>query len=322
MILIVELIKVCGYINLALKFMGGKMFQDALEEIREAMPAMTPQQQKVGQYFCEHPEKIGYLTMAEFADNIGLSAPTVNRFCQTMGYKGFLDFSRKMATLRENQITHISYFHNAKIQRAKSKESSQLARILAKKETANINKLIENFPADKIAASVKLMKESSTISVLGRMSAYPAAIYFEQLLSKITSKVYPMNGADVMQAATFSRMNSSNLVFCIAFPRYPRIILELARKISKKGASIIAITNDNNSPLAKVCDILFTVDVDIFSYIDLFAPVFTLINIICMQFSLEQCTQSEDNLEKYDMAAEDVFLHSNPKLCKKIEDMG
>lgn len=289
------------------------MFQDALDEIREAIPKTTPQQQKVGIYFCEHPETLGVLSLSDFALKIGTSGPTVNRFCRTLGYNGFLDFSRAMQTIRNNEISHAAYFHNARIRNARTSERGRMARMLLEKEVANIQRLAENYPAEKIASCVALMKQSSSINIIGKMSAYPAAVYFEQLLSKITPKLVPMSGSDVMQAAAISRIDKNSVVFCIAFPRYPRAVVEMSREISQKGAAMIAITDDKQSPLAEICNLLFTVDVEIFSYIDLFGPVFAIINTICLEFSLEQSAPSEKSLVKYDKVVANSFLISGRK---------
>ena len=149
------------------------------------------------------------------------------------------------------------------------------------------------------------------------MSAYPLAIYFEQLLTKITPKLAPLSGSGVMQAATISRMDKNSLVFCIAFPRYPRAVLELAKGADSKKAVIVAITDSDSSPLAEFANLIFTVDVGIFSYIDLMGSAFTLINAICMEFGLAQGLASEHSLTKYDRAVAGPFLIPGHKLETK-----
>lgn len=292
---------------------GKRMFQDAVEEIREAIPKMTPQQRKVGAYFCEHPETLGVLSLSDFAARIGTSGPTVNRFCKSMGYSGFLEFSRTMQGLRNRAISHASYFHNSRIKNEKSGESGSLGRELLETDAANVRKLVENYPAEKIAACAALMNKGSSLAVIGKMSAYPAAVYFEQLLSKITPRLAPMSGGDVLQAAALSRIDKSSVVFCLAFPRYPKAVVELGRQAARKGASIVAITNNEFSPLAEFADILFAVDVGIFSYIDLFGPVFALINVLCLEFSLGQSVESEKSLARYDKVVEDVYFMAGRK---------
>lgn len=291
------------------------MFDDALEEIRQAIPKMTPQQQRVGIYFCEHPEDLGDLSLSDFALKIGTSGPTVNRFCKSLGYSGFLDFSRTMASLKNNTISHAAFFRGSRIRNQKGEVS--LGRELLENDCANIRKLVDKYPAEKIASCAALMNKSSSIAVIGKMSAYPAAVYFEQLLTKTTQKLLPMSGGDVMQAAALSRLGPNSLVFCLAFPRYPKAVIDLAREAAQKGATIVAITKDEFSPLAEIGNLIFTLDVDIYSYIDLLGPVFGLINVLCLEFSLAQGAQSEQSLLKYDRVVEEVYFMTGRKKVLK-----
>lgn len=283
------------------------MFDSAIEEIREAIPGMSPQQRKVCVYFCEHPETLGVLTLTDFAERVGTSGPTVNRACRALGYSGFLEFSKTMQRFRNNEISHASYFHNSRFLYGKQ-ERGHMARMLLEREEANLRKLREEYPLEKIAHCVSLMKKSSSIFVIGKMSAYPAAVYFEQLLAKVTPKLVPMQGSDILQAAAISRIDKNSLAFCMAFPRYPKAVMELSREVAQRGAAIVAITRNQDSPLAEICDILFPVDVRMFSYIDMFGAVFGMINAICLEFSLEQGEPSERNLAKYDRLVEDAYF--------------
>ena len=100
-------------------------------------------------------------------------------------------------------------------------------------------------------------------------------------------------------------------------PRYPKAVVELSRDAAQKGAIIVAITDNEFSPLAEISNILLTVDVELFSYIDLFGAVFALINSICMEFSLAQGIPSEHSLAKYDRTVAGTYLIPGYKTEKK-----
>lgn len=293
------------------------MFQDAVEEIGEAIPRMTPQQQKVGKYFYEHPELLGVLSLKDFAERIGTSGPSVNRFCTSLGYGGFLDFSRIMKRLRNNEISHAAFFRSARISHDKNKGGLGIQ--LLKKEIRQLERLAENYPAEKIAKCVELMQEAASILIIGKMSVYPAALYFEQSLGKVTSKLVPMTVTDITQATEISRLDKNSLVFCVAFPRYPRSVLDLARIAKHKCSTIVAITQNGASPLAELSDLLFSLDVEIFAYLDLLIPVYALIDAICLEFSLSQPDQSEKSLVKYDRIVENTFFSSGKKGGAKMD---
>lgn len=285
------------------------MIQKLLDEIKRAIPTLPALQKNVGIFICEHPQTLGLLSLSEFAERIGVSRPTVSRFCRSLGYKGFLEFSRSVQRVIEHDISHAGFFRHAYAQNVGS--GGGVAHAVVERDMINMHKLLNNLPAEAISRCVSRMRECLSISVVGRMSAYPFAVYFEQLLTKISDKVHSLSGSDVMQAAAISRLNERSLVFCIAFPRYSRVALDLAAQAKRRKAVVVGITNSEFSPLAPLSDILFTLDVDIVSYIDLMGPVMALINILCVEFGHAQYDATEQRLRDYDALVEESFFLRN-----------
>ncbi|WP_427822763.1 MurR/RpiR family transcriptional regulator [Desulfovibrio sp. SGI.169] len=286
------------------------MVQKLLDEIRRAIPGLPTLQKKVGIFICEHPQTLGLLSLSEFADRIGVSRPTVSRFCRSLGYRGFLEFSRSVQRVIEDDISHAGFFRHAYAQNDAA--AGGVAHAVVERDMINMHKLLNSLPAEAISRCVRQMGECASISVVGRMSAYPFAVYFEQLLTKISDKVRSLSGSDVMQAAAISRLNERSLVFCLAFPRYSRVALDLAAQAKRRKAVVVGITNSEFSPLAPLSDILFTLDVDIVSYIDLMGPVMALINILCVEFGHAQYSATEQRLRDYDALVEESFFLRGP----------
>ena len=295
--------------------MVNEMIQKLLDEIKTAIPTLPALQKKVGIFICEHPQMLGLLSLSEFAERIGVSRPTVSRFCRSLGYKGFLEFSRSVQRVIEDDISHAGFFRHAYAQNACA-AAGGVAHAVVERDMINMHKLLNNLPAEAISRCVKKMRECVSISVVGRMSAYPFAVYFEQLLAKISDKVCSLSGSDVMQAAAISRLDEHSLVFCIAFPRYSHVAVDLAAQAKRRKAVVVGITNSEFSPLAPLSDILFTLDVDIVSYIDLMGPVMALINILCVEFGHAQYTATEQRLRDYDALVEESFFLRNATHAK------
>ena len=98
--------------------MVNEMIQKLLDEIKTAIPTLPALQKKVGIFICEHPQMLGLLSLSEFAERIGVSRPTVSRFCRSLGYKGFLEFSRSVQRVIEDDISHAGFFRHAYAQNA------------------------------------------------------------------------------------------------------------------------------------------------------------------------------------------------------------
>lgn len=282
--------------------------QDILEEIRNALPELTASQKKVGIFICEHPQVLGLLSLEDFAKRINVSPPTVTRFCNALGYKGFLEFSRSTQRVVEKEISHAGLFRHAFARSTQSAAINSVVQEVVERDARAMLALLDTYPAESIERCVAAMRNAAAIGIVGRMSAYPLAVYFEQLLAKICDKVCPLSGSEVTQAATVSRMDETSLLFCIAFPRYAKAPVALARQAKQRNAFVVALTNSEFSPLAPVSDILFTLDVNIVSYIDLMGPVMSLINILCVEFAHAQYDATEQRLSDYDALVEAEFF--------------
>ncbi|MHC1784335.1 MAG: MurR/RpiR family transcriptional regulator [Anaerolineaceae bacterium] len=65
---------------------------DTLARVRGLLPSLSPAERKVGEYVLDNSEKIIRMTLAEIANQIGVSDATAIRFCRSLGYEGWLEF--------------------------------------------------------------------------------------------------------------------------------------------------------------------------------------------------------------------------------------
>lgn len=281
--------------------------QSILEAIKRELPGLSGQQQKIGLFLLEHSEVLGLLSISELANRAEVSESTVIRFCRALGYKGFLEFSRSVQRVVEKEISHAGYFRDS-LDAERAAPLQKVSQTLVETDLANLTRLSQQFPSENVKAAVEHMLRCKRITILGRMSAYPLTIYFEQLLAKITDKVEILSNSEVIQASTVAKMDADSLVFCIAFPRYPRTIVQLAAIARQKGATVVGITNNELSPIAQYSDVLLPLPVSIVSYIDLVTPVMTLINVICAEFGHARHDITERHLSEYDAIVADVFF--------------
>ena len=66
--------------------------QDTLARLRGFFSSLSPAEKRVGQVVLDDPEKVIRMTLAEIADRAAVSGASVVRFCQSIGYEGWLEF--------------------------------------------------------------------------------------------------------------------------------------------------------------------------------------------------------------------------------------
>jgi DNA-binding MurR/RpiR family transcriptional regulator len=156
------------------------------------------------------------------------------------------------------------------------------------------------------------------------MASASLGAYFGYMLGKIHPCVDVIYSDEIMRSNVLFRFNNKSLIFLIAFPRYPRVTVELGRLAVQKGAKIVVITNSFISPLVPFADLIFVIPIGISSFCDAFAAPITFINALVTEFSERNRDITERGLKQFDEYAskQNIFLKSgvqNELLDKKLK---
>ena len=71
-------------------------------KMQALLPTLSKSEQKVATYIIENPEKVIYQSVAELAEESGVSDPTVVRACQRLGLSGYQELK---VTLAQDIVT-------------------------------------------------------------------------------------------------------------------------------------------------------------------------------------------------------------------------
>jgi len=70
---------------------------DIISLLRSQSGKFPNREQQVADYISEHLEEVTTIALSDLAHNVGVSEPTVIRFCRTLGCDGFRDFKMRLA---------------------------------------------------------------------------------------------------------------------------------------------------------------------------------------------------------------------------------
>jgi RpiR family carbohydrate utilization transcriptional regulator len=73
------------------------MAPDALAHIRNAAASLSPAEAKVAQVVLQAPDQAVHASISRLARAAGVSEPTVNRFCRSVGHDGYAAFRIALA---------------------------------------------------------------------------------------------------------------------------------------------------------------------------------------------------------------------------------
>lgn len=291
---------------------GDSIIAKILDRIRVKMDSLTPRQKVLGDYVLQNYEQLAFTSINDFAQKVRVSQATIVRFCCELGYEGYLQFSRELQQAIQARLSGVNRFHLA--QQRKKKNSTSIFENVISQELEHVAGLTKHINKSDFYKCMQLMHKADRICVIGCLGSSSLAIHLGQMLAKIINQVDVLTTSDIMGAATLNKLTSKSLVFIIAFPRYPRVTLQLGGSASKTGAHIVCLTNTHLSPVIPLSEITFIVPVGIPSFVDSFTAPIAFITALCTELSEQNPESARRALTEFDDYARETNIFVKPRI--------
>jgi RpiR family carbohydrate utilization transcriptional regulator len=224
---------------------------DPLARIRAIAHELPEAQQRVGDAILADPDWAVRAAVEEIARRAQVSAPTVVRFCRTLGYEGLSDFKLQLA---QRLAVGTPYLHRAVT--GKDDTASLIHKILygAAAVLTNLERQLD--PAlveqamETIAAARRI--ECFSVGMVSSFLANDAQTRFARL--GLNSNAYFDAHMQLMASAALS---SRDVVLAISHVGRMPTLLEAVQLAREQGATVIGITQPD-TPLAERCTIPLT----------------------------------------------------------------
>lgn len=234
-----------------------------LSRIEELIPSMSRSDVKVARKLLEAPDAFIRASVRSIAIEIGVSEPTVVRFCRNVGCEGFKDLkfrlTQELAFLqaqRDARVPNVSPTPDradAVSSRGVPQSDDFAARVHAKAVEA-LDTAMTSMRIDAVVQAAEILARARKVAIYGIGGS--SAILAEEVHNRlyrlgIASAVFTDSYAQRMSAATLGPEDAVVFVSSTGRPRSLQDSLELARYY---GAKSIAIT-DSETPLGRDADL-------------------------------------------------------------------
>lgn len=219
-----------------------------LQLISDRLPSLSKSERRVADYVVEHRDEVIDSTLAALASAIGVSEPTIIRFCGSMGFSGFQAFRLEMARFL---ALGVPATHSA------IAESDTLPTIVTKifdHTIASLDHTRRSFDPDPVERAVELIEASKRIHFFGYGASSIIAEDAQQK-SPLFGRPCTASADPNQQFIDVATSDEDSLFFLISYTGHTRPLPLLAEEARANGSRVIAITGTASSPLAKSADI-------------------------------------------------------------------
>ncbi len=278
--------------------------------IHEKEGAFSKGQKRIADYILEHYDKASFMTAAKLGETVGVSESTVVRFASEIGYDGYPMLQRALQEMIRNKLTSIQ-----RIQLANEQIDPELVLdTVLNQDIERIRRTLDETSREDFKKSVQAIVHAKTIYIIGSKSAANLAnflaFYFNLIFEQV--RLVQVSSTSEMYEQMI-RLSDKDVLIGISFPRYSKRTVEAFRYASDNGATVIAITDSESSPLCETADYFLLARSDMASFVDSLVAPLSLVNALIVAIGLEMNDHVCQTFEKLENIWEEYNVYEKMK---------
>ena len=253
------------------------MAKSILHTIEQNMNGFSKGQKLIGSYILQNYDKAAFMTASKLGKTVGISESTVVRFASELGYDGYPSMQRALQEMIRSRLTSTQ-----RIQQAGDLLSGQdvLATVM-QSDMDKVRMTIDEADRDQFRQVVDQILNARHLYILGvRSSSFLASylnFYLHLLFEKVT--LVQSNAAGEIFEQLF-RIGPGDVLIAISFPRYSQVTVNTVEFARDRGATIIALTDNDLSPVYPLADLMLLAPSEMLSFVDSLVAPLSLVNAL------------------------------------------
>ena len=279
------------------------------EAIRRGMAECSPAERKVARVLLSSYPSAGFETVAKLAARAGVSGPTVLRFANRLGYRGFPDFQQALRDdLDERSASPIELYDRRHVE-AGAGESSGLARAAAiTRET--LERTFAGLAPDEFDRAVDLLcSPRSRVLVAGGRFSGLLARFLAQHLQLIRPGVATLPEHDAGRVEAIAGLRRGDVLVLFDYRRYEEPTRRLAAAAKARRASVLLFTDAWLSPISSDADVVLPSETDSPSAFDAMTPVLALVEAVIAECSERLGDAASARMREVEQAGRELELY-------------
>ena len=256
--------------------------QDMIQRLNLSGSRLSKSHRRIAEYILQHYDKAVFMTAAKLGEMVNVSESTVVRFAVALGYEGYPELQQALQELVRHRLTATQ-----RVEMSSDISQEEVLSTVLKADMQNIRSTIDGIDNAAFLRAVQVISGARRIYILGLRSAAPLAQFAGYYLHYIFDdvRVVAAGSTDVFEA--ISRIEASDVLLGISFPRYSSRTIEAMSFARSRHAQVIGLTDGPMSPLHEVADICLSMRTDMASFVDSMAAPMSVINALIVALGIQ-----------------------------------
>ena len=283
---------------------------DLITKIQSELPGFSKGQKQIARFILEHYDKAAFMTASRLGVTVGVSESTVVRFATELGYDGYPHLQRALQEMIRNKLTSVQRMEVA----GDRMGGRDVLQTVLHADTDMIRVTLDEIDRDAFQGAVDALMGAKRIYILGVRSSSALAsflgFYFNLLFENVTL-VHTNSVSEIFEQVL--RVGPGDVLFGISFPRYSKRTLSAMKYARDRGARVIALTDSQLSPLARVADHVLLARSDMASFVDSLVAPLSVINALIVAVGMSRRDEIEQTFNKLARIWEEYDVYEKPE---------
>jgi DNA-binding MurR/RpiR family transcriptional regulator len=206
------------------------------QQINQRYDGFSPQLRRAARYVRDHPQDVALNSLRGLASKAGVSPTSMTRLMQALQFENFDEFQE---------------MHRRWLTRGSGAPFSRRAGELID---------VVRTPAAALKQAAEIIAAAPGVAVAGLRSCFPVAFSLHYALSLFMPRTWLMMGSGGSFLDDLYHLGKGDAFVVVSVAPYSRDIVEAARHMAERGVDVIAITDGNLTPIARLAKVVLVAE--------------------------------------------------------------
>ena len=282
------------------------MNRDILTVIQENMPTFSKGQKRIANYILESYDKAAFMTASKLGKTVNVSESTVVRFASELGYDGYPSMQKSLQKMIRNRLTSVQ---RIEVSYDRFSDQNVLNSVL-QSDIEKIRMTMEEVDHQSFENAVEAIVKARRIYIIGVRSSAGIATFLHFYLNLIFDNVVLIGASTASEVyENLIKVMAEDVVIGISFPRYSSRTVNGMKFAKDQGATTIAITDSEASPLAATSVYTLKARSDMASFVDSLVAPLSLVNALLVAVSRKKNEDLSNTFQKLEKIWEEYGVY-------------
>ncbi len=283
---------------------------DIITQIEQSYKNLSKGHKLIATFIRDNYDKAADMNVEQLSSAVGVSEATVVRFSAELGYGKFQQFQHALKDFAISRLTSVQ-----RMDRAYDlyRDTDILSSVLG----ADIDKIkatLLNIDRAAFSCATQKIATAENIYIIGLRSSSALADFLGYYLNHMFSNVRVINAASTGEMfEQLFRVGEKDAVIGISFPRYSLRTVRALRYAKKMGASVIGITDGENSPILAISDHTLIAKSDMDAFVDSLVAPLSVMNALVVALGMMRKDEVSETLTKLENIWQDNEVYDDGK---------